>query len=217
MFRKAFTLIELLIVVAIIAILAAIAVPNLLQAQTRAKVAKCVAQMRTIANAVEIYRMDNHEVPISEDISNLGWPYLYGNWLMISPYPPPPFVDRRLFGSLLTTPVSYLSAVPFDPFNSDLNEFIFQYRNATQDSEWAIHMSLTPKQYEPLVAHQPVGDLNRSTRYKYIFESCGPNLTWESQGIPNAGGPIGPYDPTNGAISNGNIIYYDVGGFTHLY
>src|SRR3978361_2219273 len=56
---RAFTLIELLIVVAIIAILAAIAVPNFLEAQTRSKVVRVKADMRTLATALEAYRVDN--------------------------------------------------------------------------------------------------------------------------------------------------------------
>ena len=56
--RDAFTLIELLIVVAIIAILAAIAVPNFLEAQVRAKVSRTISDMRTLNTAIEAYAVD---------------------------------------------------------------------------------------------------------------------------------------------------------------
>jgi prepilin-type N-terminal cleavage/methylation domain-containing protein len=61
--KKAFTLIELLIVVAIIAILAAIAVPNFLEAQTRSKVSRAKADMRTLATAIESYTVDYNKPP----------------------------------------------------------------------------------------------------------------------------------------------------------
>ena len=215
MSKKAFTLIELLIVVAIIAILAAIAVPNFLEAQMRSKVVKCVSHIRTIANAVEIYRTDNHDFPIiltPAQIDALRFPYLIGGFVMVSNS------TDQYIGSRLTSPVQYLSMVPFDPFNSDLFENVFGFHMAYTNSEYSVIFSGVPRKYRHLVNHQPVGLLGRSNRYTYIMESCGPNLQWESQGIPNTGGgPIGPYDPTNGTVSNGNIIYYDVGGFSHIF
>ena len=61
--QRGFTLIELLIVIAIIAILALIAIPNFLEAQTRAKVSRVKADMRTIATALHTYMVDHNTLP----------------------------------------------------------------------------------------------------------------------------------------------------------
>ena len=57
--RKGFTLIELMIVIAIIAILAAILVPNFLRARAQGQFTQCQSNCKNIGTALEMYSTDN--------------------------------------------------------------------------------------------------------------------------------------------------------------
>jgi len=70
--QKGFSLIELLIVVAIILIIAAIAIPNLLRARIAANESSAVASVRTINTAMISYYSSYPTVGFATALTNLG-------------------------------------------------------------------------------------------------------------------------------------------------
>lgn len=101
---KGFTLIELLIVIAIILILIAIALPNFLEAQIRARSVKSSSELRTYKTALESYLID-WKVYIRDHDSRFGTRFYPGG--------------RQDGFTQLTTPIQYVAALPFDPFGAN--------------------------------------------------------------------------------------------------
>ncbi len=208
--RRAFTLIELLIVVAIIAILAAIAVPNFLEAQTRSKVSRVKADMRSLATALEAYYVDDNRYP--PDFSDTLPPannVIYNDLI------------QRL--RHLSTPIAYITTLPEDIFAEQVAAGGARRINgAVQD----------PAPYQ-----LPNGEIIRPIVYDYAKfdrDDVGPKdsisvwaqITKNPENVAWALNSPGPdtavheylgfpqltiYDPTNGTVSFGQIIRTNLG------
>jgi prepilin-type N-terminal cleavage/methylation domain-containing protein len=220
--RRAFTLIELLIVVAIIAILAAIAIPNLLVAQTRSKVSRVREEMYSVATAVEAYAVDNnsrypfYNNPEDPDFDDTGVDY--------------PNYDRSAPGSLsdgrferrlpvsLTTPVAYITTLMLDPFpNEHAEEAVETLPHPyhwSNDQDYSANPAAAPglDQYPVrglfTMVYRSSLDATpyASDTVLWMILSHGPDLAHNN---PDDGAVPISYDPTNGTFSSGDL--YDFG------
>ncbi len=72
---RGFTLVELMIVIVIIGILAAIAIPRFIGAQDRARISAAKAQLNSVRQALALYEMDHSAYPASTN----DWDALIAN------------------------------------------------------------------------------------------------------------------------------------------
>jgi prepilin-type N-terminal cleavage/methylation domain-containing protein len=119
--RGGFTLVEIMIVVAIIALLAAIAVPGFLRARKRSQASRVINDLRLIDSAVDQYAIENNKasgynVPASEWSKYLKAGtnlYLTGNDILGNPYGP---VNVDSLPKVNSLTYNALSDVAPDPF-----------------------------------------------------------------------------------------------------
>ncbi|MFH1737847.1 MAG: prepilin-type N-terminal cleavage/methylation domain-containing protein [bacterium] len=179
--QSSFTLIELLIVVAIIGILAAIAVPNFLNAQMKALVTRVQADMHAFEKAYDMYRLDQNSYP----------PHVMGH---------PKWQNKYV-----TTPIAYLSSVPQDPFQRGMGAYSPDALSYTHGSFHVDpcpggRVAQNPALYQRVKNCQTVwtgGDFSGSTAG--YFWSPGPSMIHESNvGIL--------YELSNGIKSAGDLV-----------
>ena len=67
--EEGFTLIEILVVIVILGILGALVAPNFLSRPDAARISAAQTDIRTLAAALDVYRLDNFSYPSSEPVS----------------------------------------------------------------------------------------------------------------------------------------------------
>ncbi len=172
-----FTLIELMVVVGVISILAAIAIPNLLDAQIRSKVSRVKSELRTLAGALEAYHADFAH-----------YPHWLDHGIEVNP------TSRRLIP--LTTPIAYMTSVPGkDPFQD-------RKMPETYDTYDYVDAESFARDGDPEPSFRVRG---AEWRINSAGPDCINTYGGPSYLTP-LDNPGYDYDPTNGTISKGDIV-----------
>ena len=209
---KGFTLIELLIVIAIILILIAIALPNFLEAQIRARLTNTRACLNTYRTAQEAYFTDFYQyVPDVDGGEQVKGQFLTWEsvWRLNRGVRCDDVGEMCTF-AMLTTPIPYVKELCFDPFLQQQNDPI-------SGKEYSL-----PEYGTYLSGDQLRVDFGDQYGVLYVILSRGPDLdsdpvnwdqiffhigtrTYYQSNIPKV------YSATNGTKSDGDLIVTNEG------
>ena len=193
--RRGFTLIELIIVVAIIALLVLIAAPNIQEVDTRTKVARLKSDLATTALALEVFQVDHGHYP-----NCLSW---HG------------FAAGRageLFPRCLQEPINYLGAKPKEVFEQNrtftYHSTRYYFEKRPYGLSWEGH---EPRVWDYLAEQRCEWLLNAygPGRDPSIPRHCSIQGTGWSVSVPKGYRDrllVRSYDPTNGTVSSGNLL-----------
>jgi len=188
-------LVELLVVLAMGGVLAAVGVPKFLQADTASLVAESIQEMLRLGYALEAYAVDNGGNYVF-DLDSAGWPW----------YPTDP----------LSTPVAYVSGATeelCDPFREDLYPLYgyravrYRYVNyeANREPCWPPSPLPGPSTSRWISCpSQSSVDAGEARYGEWRLSGSGPDTFASPDGDFLA--KLILYDPTNGTISEGDII-----------
>ncbi len=190
--KNAFSLVELLVVVAVISLLAAIALPNFHSARVRAETARVQSDFGALANALEMYAQEHKRYPVSW---TRKWQF------QITP------CSQRLFS--LTTPTAYIAALPPDPFAEEkiLNAF---YEEEVIDGVNTIAAYDTYAYWDAWSAYMkpPIRVVWNCRLGEWRLLSLGPGPLARYERSQELHTTNTPYAASNGLYSEGSIMRY---------
>ena len=184
-----FTFVELVVVMAIIAILTAIAVPNFLEAQVRGSVARSKAELALLNSAINSYRLDQKVYPQN---AQAGYADV---WSL----------------TCLTTPVAYLTRLQMDALTTQEARGI-HHVGGVAPTPYRYYNALQAAPKEGLQFSPPEGKVFFPGYVAGLVWGYGPASAMppdpprpvtaiDTKGVAN----LTLYDPTNGTTSRGDI------------